>query len=48
MANPSAFTSVVDISLQIEGYGQMTLPPALRKTVPAYGRLTLHMPPAAT
>jgi hypothetical protein len=43
LANPSAFTSVVDISLQIEGYGQVTLPPALRKTVPAYGRLTLHM-----
>jgi hypothetical protein len=43
LANPWGVPSTVDISLQIEGYGQVTLPPALRKTVPATGRLTLHM-----
>jgi hypothetical protein len=44
LANPFNFASTVDLSLQIEGYGQITLPPWMRKVVPAYGRLTLYMP----
>ena len=44
LGNPWGVPSVVDLSLQIEGYGQVTLPPSLRKTVPAAGRLTLYMP----
>jgi hypothetical protein len=44
LANPWGVASVVDISVQIEGYGQVTLPASQRKTVPAQGRLTLYMP----
>jgi hypothetical protein len=44
LSNPSGTPSVVDISVQIEGYGQVTLPPASRKTVPPAARLTLYMP----
>ena len=44
LANPWGIPSVVDISVQIEGYGQVTLPAAQRKTVPAQGRLTIYMP----
>jgi hypothetical protein len=44
LANPNNEASVVDLSVQIEGYGQVTLPAHLRKIVPAYGRLTIYMP----
>jgi hypothetical protein len=44
LANPHNEHALVDLSLQIEGYGQVTLPAHLRKIVPAYGRLTIHMP----
>jgi hypothetical protein len=44
LGNPINQHSVVDISLQIEGYGQVTLPASQRPVVPAYGRVTLYMP----
>jgi len=44
LGNPGPIPSSVELSLQIEGYGQVTLPAAYRKTVPGYGRLTLYMP----
>ena len=44
LGNPLSAPSTVDISLQIEGYGQVTLPPSMRKVVPGWGRLTLYMP----
>jgi hypothetical protein len=44
LANPFDTATVVDISLQIEGYGQVTLPPSMRKVVPRWGRVTLYMP----
>ncbi len=44
LANPFTAPATVDLSMQIEGYGQITLPPSMRKVVPAYGRLTLYMP----
>jgi hypothetical protein len=44
LANPYDTASTVDISLQIEGFGQITLPPSMRKVVPHWGRLTLYMP----
>jgi hypothetical protein len=44
LANPYDTASIVDLSVQIEGYGQITLPPSMRKVVPGYGRLTLYMP----
>ncbi len=47
LANPFDSASTVDLSMQIEGYGQITLPPSMRKVVPAYGRLTLYMPRGA-
>jgi hypothetical protein len=44
LGNPYDSPSYVDLSLQIEGYGQITLPASMRKTVPRWGRLTLYMP----
>ena len=44
LGNPYDTASTVDISLQIEGYGQITLPASMRKVVPRWGRLTLYMP----
>ncbi|HWJ55846.1 MAG TPA: hypothetical protein VNR90_06495, partial [Vicinamibacterales bacterium] len=44
LGNPFSTDSWVDLSLQIEGYGQVTLPPSMRKLVPHWGRLTLYMP----
>jgi hypothetical protein len=45
LGNPSGTTpSTVDISLQIEGYGQLTLPASRRKTIAPASRLTLYMP----
>jgi hypothetical protein len=44
LGNPNSTAATVDISLQIEGYGQITLPPSMRKVVPGWGRLTLYMP----
>jgi hypothetical protein len=44
LGNPHGSPAVVDLSLQIEGYGQITQPAHLRRVVPAQGRLTLYMP----
>jgi hypothetical protein len=44
LGNPFDTAAVVDLSLQIENYGQVTLPASMRKVVPRWGRTTLYMP----